>query len=198
MFCANCGNEIPEGQACACQPPQQPQQPQPQYQQPQQPQPQYQQPQQPQPQYQQPQQPQPQYQQQPQQPMVKTDNSKTYSILSYIGILWIVGMVAMPEKLNPRVRFHVGQGIILSIVSVGLSIITTILNIVLGAVMTTTKTTWYGVTYPTTSAAYGIISTILWLAVSAVTLTLLVIGVLNVVNNRDKELPIVGKFAFYK
>ena len=32
------------------------------------------------------------------------DNTKAFSILSYIGILWLVGLLA--DRYNPRVRFH--------------------------------------------------------------------------------------------
>lgn len=39
------------------------------------------------------------------------DNTKLYSILAYIGILFLVGLLA--DKENPVVRFHVNQGLIL-------------------------------------------------------------------------------------
>ena len=188
MFCTYCGKEIPEGQTCACQQPQVA--PPVQQEVPVQPQPQYQQPVQQQ--YQQP--VQQQYQQQ--QPYVQSavDNSKTYSILSYIGILWLVGLFAAPEKFNPRVRFHVGQGIIATIFSAGVTIVLQIVLAVLGAILNGRN--WYGGIYY--SPLYRVFSTIFALATSAAWLIFLIIGIMNVVNNREQPLPIIGKFAFYK
>ena len=45
----------------------------------------------------------------------KMSNQILYCVLSYIYVLWIVGLLA--EKDNPTVKFHVNQGIILSAVS---------------------------------------------------------------------------------
>lgn len=44
------------------------------------------------------------------------DNSKLYSILAYVLILWLVGLFAAPEKDNPFVKDHVNNGIILTII----------------------------------------------------------------------------------
>ena len=40
-----------------------------------------------------------------------SDNTKLYSILAYIGPLFLVGLLA--DKDNPRVKFHVNQGLVL-------------------------------------------------------------------------------------
>jgi len=42
-------------------------------------------------------------------------NAKLFSILSYIGILWLLGLLIAPEKTSPFVRNHVNNGIVLSI-----------------------------------------------------------------------------------
>ena len=41
------------------------------------------------------------------------NNNKLYNILSYLGILWLVGLIAAKDE--PDVRFHVNQGIVLTI-----------------------------------------------------------------------------------
>jgi uncharacterized membrane protein len=41
------------------------------------------------------------------------ENNKLYSILAYICPLWIIGLVA--AKDDPDVKFHVNQGIVLTI-----------------------------------------------------------------------------------
>lgn len=43
------------------------------------------------------------------------EGNKTYNILAYISILWLVGLLSAKDQ--PDVRFHVNQGIILSIAS---------------------------------------------------------------------------------
>ena len=54
------------------------------------------------------------------QPQVNTSeqlpqNAKTFSILAYIGLLWLLGLLISPEKTSPFVRNHVNNGILLSI-----------------------------------------------------------------------------------
>ena len=44
------------------------------------------------------------------------ENIKLYKILSYIGLLFIVALV-VPEKDDPSLKFHCGQGMILTIFS---------------------------------------------------------------------------------
>ena len=118
----------------------------------------------------------------------KSDNIKIYKILSYIGFLWIIGLF-VPEKNDKKLRFHVGQGIIVSIVN---NLI--VANIFRHEIM------YFG--YPTgvynVSGVGVAIQTILNLALVAATIAYAVIGIMNVVNNKEKELPIIGKLAFYK
>ena len=54
------------------------------------------------------------------QPQVNTSeqlpqNAKTFSILAYIGLLWLLGLLISPEKTSPFVRNHVNNGITLTI-----------------------------------------------------------------------------------
>jgi uncharacterized membrane protein len=184
-FCTNCGSEIEDGQVCQCQeagqpvnnfsaappPPQAP--------------------------YQAQNNQQPNYSNQ--QPMTQPgDNRKIYEILSYIGILWLIGAFVQPENRDPRVRFHVGQGIILSIVEIAAAVVFGILGAILYGAMTTTSS-FYGYTYVTgVSWIYGLIMGLLWTAFSIFTLVLSIIGIMNAVKDVEKPLPIIGKFAFYK
>ena len=134
--------------------------------------------------------------QQPVQPMPQTtaDNSKIYKILSYIGILWLVGLFVTPEKNDPKVKFHVGQGMIVSIVGVALWIVIAIINAILGAVF---GTHLYGYLL-SVPAPLAILETILSLAMWAYWVVMLIVGILNVVHDQEKPLPVIGKLAFYK
>ena len=42
-------------------------------------------------------------------------NANLFSILSYVGIFWLLGLLISPEKTSPFVRSHVNNGIIISI-----------------------------------------------------------------------------------
>ena len=45
--------------------------------------------------------------------MFMENNNKLYNILAYFGILWLVGLIAAKDE--PDVKFHVNQGIVLTI-----------------------------------------------------------------------------------
>lgn len=129
----------------------------------------------------------------------KSDNIKIYKILSYIGFLWIIGLF-VPEKNDKKLRFHVGQGIILTIFEFCASFVVSIVNNLIVANIFRHEIMYFG--YPTgvynVSGVGVAIQTILNLALVAVTIAYAVIGIMNVVNNKEKELPIIGKLAFYK
>lgn len=56
-------------------------------------------------------------------PSAPSGNAKIYAILSYIGILWLLGLLIEPEKNDPYVKNHVNNGIILCIAGVICAII---------------------------------------------------------------------------
>lgn len=125
-----------------------------------------------------------QYGQQPYQPTVMgaSDNTKLFTILSYIGILWLVGLIA--DKNNPAVKFHVNQGIILSIFEVGISIVFRILWSIIG----------YSFSY--TFFLPGIISLIMGLiqfACWSIIVVLAIIGIVHAAGGRQEPLPIIGR-----
>lgn len=47
-----------------------------------------------------------------------TPRAKTFSVLAYIGFLWIFGILCDPEKNDPYVRSHLNNGIVLSICTI--------------------------------------------------------------------------------
>ncbi|MDY6338569.1 MAG: hypothetical protein SPL61_02935 [Saccharofermentans sp.] len=42
-------------------------------------------------------------------------NAKLFSILAYISVLWLLGLLITPEKTSPFVKNHVNNGIVLCI-----------------------------------------------------------------------------------
>lgn len=115
---------------------------------------------------------------------------KVYNILSYIAILWLVGFLG-PDKDNKKVRFHVGQGILVTILWAIVSIIN---NVIIANIFTNTYTV-LGVTYTTGISGLGY--TIMG-AFSLIPVVFSIIGIINACNDRELELPIIGKYSFYK
>ena len=56
-------------------------------------------------------------------PSAPSGNGKLYAILSYICPLWLIGLLAEPEKNDPYVKNHFNNGIVLSICGVVCGII---------------------------------------------------------------------------
>lgn len=127
------------------------------------------------------------------------ENIKAYKILSYVGILWLIGLL-VPEKDDKDLKFHVGQGIILSILEFLLSFIIRLINNTL--VINIFRQEIYYENYPTglyTITVFGsVITGILNLIVIIITVYYMFIGIRNVLNNKQEELPIIGKYSFYK
>ena len=94
---------------------------------------------------------------------------KVQSILSYLGILWLIAYFAGKEERNDLSRYHLKQGL-------GLLIVAVIFNIVVGIVL----------------AILPSLATILGL-VSFVFLILMVLGIITAANEVKKPLPIIGK-----
>ena len=105
-----------------------------------------------------------------------TPNGKLYSILSYVGILWLIGMLAAPEKDDALVRFHVNQGLVLTIASVVLTAAINLVGIILPDILT------------------GLLS----FSVSVASLVFMILGIIAANNGEEKELPIIGQFKIYK
>lgn len=116
-------------------------------------------------------------------------DTKIYKILCYFGILWLIGLLC-EEKNDKDLKFHVGQGMLITIL---IFVITLINNLIIANIFVTTRQYWY-YTYKTTSGLGIAIMWLLWL----VPTVLSIIGIVNATKDEQKELPIIGKYAFYK
>ncbi len=112
------------------------------------------------------------------------------AILSYFGILVLVPLLG--AKQSKFAQYHAKQGVNLCIVWIGVCI----LDFLLGFIKTTRTEYLYGIPYEYSSTPW-FISLITWLLSVAVAV-LAVIGIVNVVKGRAKELPIIGKFNILK
>jgi len=99
------------------------------------------------------------------QPLNASDNRKVMAILAYIGPLVIVSYILAAK--DPFVKFHVKQGLVLFVTWVAIWIITTIVIF------------------------FAPIAMLIQLAIAVLS----ILGIINVINNKEAELPIVGKFS---
>lgn len=125
------------------------------------------------------------------------DENKVFKILSYIWILWLVGLFCK-EKKDKSVRFHVGQGIILTIVVTILTIAVSWINDGIIANIFRETVTVFGTTMTVVSGFGAALMSILDIAVWVFNIICMVIGIKNAATGKDEELPVIGKFAFYK
>lgn len=108
------------------------------------------------------------------------DNTKVFSILSYIWILFVVGLIADPT--NPKVRFHANQGLVLLITQ-------TILGILNRMVKGFDHFFFFNFTWYTV---------LLSIASGLFILGLMIIGIVNASNGVEKPLPIIGSIRLIK
>lgn len=104
----------------------------------------------------------------------KQYNVNAYCVLSYIGILWIIGLLA--DKENENVKFHVNQGIILTIFSFSVYIVLSILSSVLYAI----------------APIFVIITSLFWIVYGITLIAFIAIGIMNVKKGNKTPLPIIG------
>lgn len=119
---------------------------------------------------------------------VQTDieQNKVMAILSYFGFLVIIPILAAKE--SPFARFHANQGLALFIAMIGWIIVDNILTAILRAILWRGLELW---------AIYSLCATILNLVYIVFTV-LAVIGIVNALNGKTKELPLIGKFQILK
>ncbi|HOL22205.1 MAG TPA: hypothetical protein PLQ41_05070 [bacterium] len=97
------------------------------------------------------------------------DEGKGLAWLSYLGILLLIPLLV--NKDNEYSKFHVKQGIILLICSVGWQIVSIILHII------------------------PVIGTLIWAGGLLFLFILMVMGIINALNGKTEPLPVIGKYA---
>ena len=95
-------------------------------------------------------------------------NNKVLACLSYLGLLFLVPLIAAPD--SPYARFHANQGLVLFIAC-----------LILGVICAIPFIGW-------------LVGTIGEIAV----LVLAIMGIVNAAQGQAKELPIIGKFKILK
>ncbi|NMB92362.1 MAG: hypothetical protein GYA31_01925 [Parcubacteria group bacterium] len=109
----------------------------------------------------------------------KPNDNMIMGIISYLSFLCFIPLFT--KKDNEFVYFHAKQGLVLFI----LEIIVYVLSRILVGIFIGSLTGW------TLLSVFSVIINLLNLGL----LVLSIIGIINVVQNQKKELPLVGKFA---
>lgn len=111
------------------------------------------------------------------------ERNKTMCALAYFPILFFLPLVACPGS---RVgKFHANQGLILLIMSVGVSIVSSVLGAFSG--------------FPGLGILFAILMWVISVGGSLATLALMLFGIIKTLNGEVRELPIIGgKFTIIK
>ncbi len=96
------------------------------------------------------------------------EKNKVFGVLAYIGILFLVPLLAAPE--SKFAKFHANQGLTLFIVEVGLSMI----------------------------AIIPILGWLVWFFGSIACLVLAIMGIINAAGGKMEKLPLIGNFELIK
>jgi uncharacterized membrane protein len=110
---------------------------------------------------------------------VKAHDNKVTSILAYI--IFFIPLLAGAHKESEFIKFHTNQGTVLAIAAVIWSIVYSILSAILIYI-----------------PIVGWIAALLLSFVGFLFVALCIIGILNVVNETMKPLPVIGKFTVIK
>ncbi len=106
------------------------------------------------------------------------EDNKIFSLLSYIAFLFIVPLLIAPK--SKFARFHANQGLVLFIVDLILGIAVSIVSAIFGAIHLCVAGSIVG-------AVVGIAG-LIWM----------VLGIVNAVTGRAKELPVIGGIKIIK
>jgi len=115
--------------------------------------------------------------------------NKVMGILAYIPLLFLIPLFA--KKDSVYARFHTNQGILANLALLALLVVNTVFGLIIGMI--------FGI--GGVSALIIIGSVLCWIvgiASTAVFLYFMIIGIINVANNKYKELPIIGSLRVLK
>lgn len=118
--------------------------------------------------------------------------NKAMGVLAYLGILVLFPIFAAKE--SRFARYHANQGLVLIIAGACYGFVQFILTLILGAIF---PIRWDFTHFGTRSGIFTVIVAILalvWLIYAAA----MILGIVNAVNGKAKELPIIGKIKILK
>ncbi len=124
------------------------------------------------------------------------ENNKILALFSYIGILFLIPMLA--AKDSKYAKFHVNQGIILFILNVVLGIVGGIIGGIFGFIGGLLAGLLGDIAGALIGGIFILIGGAIGSVLGVVGLVLAFIGIYNAVTGKAKELPVIGKFRILK
>ena len=106
---------------------------------------------------------------------IDQNKKKVYSLVSYVYILWLVGLLM--DREDEDVKFHVNQGIILSIFVFSFLIILKILSSILFAI----------------APVLTFITSLLQIVLIILSIIFMTMGIINVIKGEKRPLPFIGE-----
>lgn len=114
------------------------------------------------------------------------NNNKVFGILSYLGFLVLVPILAVKDSMYSK--FHANQGLVLFIFEFASWLITIIVSFILQI--------FFNLLHLTVIAT--LLAGILTLIVTALTLVFTIIGIVNACSGEAKQLPLIGGITLLK
>jgi len=111
------------------------------------------------------------------------EKNKVLALLSYVGILWLVPLLA--AKDSPFAKYHCNQGILLSLGAFGLGIVLSIVSVVVSFI-------------PVIRVIAGCLTCVIWPLLMLAILALAIMGIMNAVNGKMKPLPMFPVVTWVK
>ena len=118
--------------------------------------------------------------------MKDIEDNKVISLFAYLGILFLVPLIARPD--SKYARFHTNQGLVLFIVWAIYGVAAGIITAIFTAI---------GLLSPALLGVVGIISALLGIG-SLFFVVLMILGIVNSCTGKAKELPLIGGFKILK
>lgn len=129
---------------------------------------------------------------------VSNSNIQLFKVLAYIGPLWLIGLLCK-EKNDEKLKFHVGQGIMITILAVITNVINVFLRLIARFIIINDNRI-FGQGYESnlTNSWATSVTSLFGLILSSIPLILMIIGIIHVAKNEEEPLPFIGEYAFYK
>ncbi|MHC1695138.1 MAG: hypothetical protein AB9835_07680 [Eubacteriales bacterium] len=109
-------------------------------------------------------------------------NYKLYNVLSYIGILFVVGLIAAPN--DPRCKHHLNNGIMLALIWFIYGIVSSVVGAILGVIAIIPVLGW-------------IIASVGGTALFALFVIIIIAnikGIVDAATDKEEPLMIIGKY----
>lgn len=130
---------------------------------------------------------------------INVSRLQLYKILCYVGFLWVIGFF-VPEKKQKSLKYHIGQGIILSVYIIFSSLIVSLVNRLIKSLLTYEKTSYvWGIAYkevivsPFASFITGLFTLALLVSIGF----LIYKGIKTSDDEKNTPLPFIGKYGEY-